>query len=136
MQTLTASADGKTLATIVDRSDARILSSRIRAAPSASHVLMLSQANEFDDWSSVRWSADGNLLLNNFGHRLLKVALDGKSQTDLLSDPNGRMYAGISPTSPNCVRSGLATSRPFRTRERLAYQYGWFRILTGAINRR
>ena len=99
--TLTVSADGKTLATIVDRSEATVFVLSDTGHAFGQPRTVLSQANEFDDWSSVRWSADGNLLLNNFG-RLLKVALDGKSQTDLLSDPNGRMYTP-SPCGPNYI---------------------------------
>jgi eukaryotic-like serine/threonine-protein kinase len=93
--TLTVSADGKTLATILDRSEATVFVLSDTSHGFGQPRPVLSQANEFDDWSGVRWSADGNLLLNNFG-RLLKVGLDGKNQTELLSDPNGRMYTASS----------------------------------------
>jgi Tol biopolymer transport system component len=93
--TLTVSADGKTLATIVDRSEATVFVLEDVGHGFGQSRPVLSQANEFDDWSTLRWSADGNLLLNNFG-RLLKVGLDGKNQTELLSDPNGRMYTASS----------------------------------------
>ncbi|MGA8877542.1 MAG: protein kinase [Candidatus Korobacteraceae bacterium] len=89
--TVTVSADGKTIATVLVRSEATVFVFSDAGHGFAEPRPVLSQANDFDEWSSLHWSADGNLLLSNFG-RLLKVGLDGKSQTPLLSDPNARMF--------------------------------------------
>jgi eukaryotic-like serine/threonine-protein kinase len=88
--TLTISADGKTLATVLVRSEATVFVLSDTGHGFAEPRPILSQANEFDEWSSLNWSADGNLLLNNLG-RLLKVGLDG-NQTQLLADSAARMF--------------------------------------------
>jgi len=93
--TVTVSADGKTLGTVLVRSEATVFVLSDTGHGFAEPRSVLSQANDFDDWSSLHWSADGNLLLNNFG-RLLKVGLDGKSQTQLLADPSARMFTPFS----------------------------------------
>jgi serine/threonine protein kinase/Tol biopolymer transport system component len=93
--TVTVSADGKTLATVLVRSEATVFVLSDTGHGFADPRPVLSQANDFDDWSSLHWSNDGNLLLNNFG-RLLKVGLDGKSQTQLLADPSARMFTPFS----------------------------------------
>ena len=85
--TVTVSSDGKTLGTVLVRSEATVFVLSDTGHGFADPRPVLSQANDFDDWSSLHWSNDGNLLLNNFG-RLLKVGLDGKSQTQLLADPS------------------------------------------------
>jgi Tol biopolymer transport system component/predicted Ser/Thr protein kinase len=85
--TITLSADGKTLATVLARSYATI-----SILSDAGHEFveprpLLSQSNEFDDWSVLSWGADGNLLVSNTG-RLLKLGDDGRNQTQLLADPS------------------------------------------------
>jgi serine/threonine protein kinase len=89
--TLTVSADGRTLASVVARSEATVsvLSDTGHGFGEARQIL--ARANEFDDFSSVRWSGNSNLLLNNFAH-MLRVGRDGKNQTELLSDPDARMF--------------------------------------------
>ncbi|MGA9353991.1 MAG: protein kinase [Terriglobales bacterium] len=89
--TLTVSADGRTLASVLARSEATVsvLSGTSHGFGEPRQVL--ARANEFDDFSSVRWSGDGKLLLNNFA-RMYKVRQDGKNQTELLSDPDARMF--------------------------------------------
>jgi serine/threonine protein kinase/Tol biopolymer transport system component len=89
--TVTVSADGKTLGTVLVRSEATVFVLSDTGHGFTEPRSVLSQANDFDDWSSLHWSADGNLLLNNFG-RLLKVGLDGKNQTQLLADASARMF--------------------------------------------
>jgi len=89
--TLTVSADGKTLATVLLRSEATVFVFSDAGHGFGEPRPVLSQANDFDDWSSLHWSAEGNLLLNNFS-RLLKVGLDGKSQSPLLADSRARMF--------------------------------------------
>ncbi|MFZ0312032.1 MAG: protein kinase [Candidatus Korobacteraceae bacterium] len=93
--TVTVSADGKTLGTVLVRSEATVFVLSDTGHDFAGPRPVLSQANDFDDWSSLHWSTDGNLLLNNFG-RLLKVGLDGRSQTQLLADPTARMFTPFS----------------------------------------
>ena len=93
--TVTVSADGKTLGTVLVRSEATVFVLSDTGHGYAEPRPVISQANDFDDWSSLHWSADGNLLLNNFG-RLLKVGLDGKNQTQLLADGSARMFTPFS----------------------------------------
>jgi Tol biopolymer transport system component len=92
---LTLSADGKTLATVLARSYATI-----SVLSQAGHGFgeprqLLSQSNEFDDYSGLSWAADGNLLVSG-PIRLLKLGADGKNQTQILADPD----AGIAAFSP------------------------------------
>ena len=84
--TLTLSADGKTLATVMARSYATVyVLSKVGSGFSEPKAL-LSQSNEFDEWGWLNWSTDGNLLVSNTG-RLFKLGADGKSQAQLLADP-------------------------------------------------
>jgi serine/threonine protein kinase/Tol biopolymer transport system component len=117
--TLTVSADGKTLGTVLVRSEATLSVLSDSGHGFAEPRPVLSQANDFDNWSSVHWSADGNLLLNNFG-RLLKVGLDGNSQTQLLADPSARMFTPFSCGTSYIVltwqdRSGTRSRSVWRT---------------------
>jgi eukaryotic-like serine/threonine-protein kinase len=88
--TLTVSADGKTLASILARSEATVSVLSDIGRGFAEPRVVLSQASEFDEWSNLGWSADGHLLLNNLG-RLLQVGPDSKSQT-LLAESGALMY--------------------------------------------
>jgi len=85
--TLTLSADGKTLATVLARSYATISVFSQTGRQFGQPRPLLSQSNEFDDWSVLNWGADGSLLVSNTG-RLLKLGSEGKNQTQLLADPN------------------------------------------------
>ncbi len=120
MRRVTVSADGKTLGTVLVRSEATVFVLSDTGHGFAEPRPVLSQANDFDDWSSLHWSADGNLLLNNFG-RLLKVGLDGKSQTQLLADPKARMFTPFS-CGANYIVLTLARSRWHTFEKCLAYQ--------------
>jgi eukaryotic-like serine/threonine-protein kinase len=88
--TLTTSADGKTLATVLMRSEATIYILSDTGHGFGEPHPILSQANEFDERASLHWSADGNLLLNNFGH-LQKLGVDGKNLTQLVADPKAKI---------------------------------------------
>jgi serine/threonine protein kinase len=99
--TLTVSADGRTLATVLARTEAAISVLSDVGHGFGEPRAIFSRANEFDEWSSVRWSSDGNLLLNNWG-RMLKVSLDGKNQTQLMADPSARMTVPSS-CGPNYI---------------------------------
>ena len=89
--TLTVSADGRTLASVLARSEATVSVLSDTGHGFGEPRQILARANEFDDFSSLRWSGNNNLLLNNFAH-MLKVGRDGKNQTELLSDPDARMF--------------------------------------------
>ena len=99
--TFTLSADGRTLATVLARSYATISVLSKAGRRFGEPRELLSQSNEFDDWSVLSWGADGNLLVSNTG-RLLKLGTGGKSQTQLLADSSGLI---VSPSScgPNYI---------------------------------
>ncbi len=84
-ETLTLSADGRTLATVQERSYAVIsVLSKVGVGFGEPRTL-LSQAKEFNWASALRWNADGNLLVSDARH-LFRLDADGKSQTQLLGD--------------------------------------------------
>src|SRR5271157_4857373 len=99
--TLTLSADGRTLATVLARSYATIYVLSNMGRGFAQPQVLLSQSNEFDEWSWLNWSPDGNLLVSNTG-RLFKLGADGKKQTELLSDPSA-LIVKPSPCGTNYV---------------------------------
>jgi dipeptidyl aminopeptidase/acylaminoacyl peptidase len=83
--TLTLSADGRTLATVLQRNYATISGLSQAGRWFGEPHQLLSQSNEFNEGSVVSWSADRNLLVSNYS-RLFKLGADGKSQTQLLED--------------------------------------------------
>jgi Tol biopolymer transport system component/predicted Ser/Thr protein kinase len=83
--TLTLSADGRTLATVLQRNYATISVLSQAGREFGEPHLLLSQSNEFNELSVVSWSADRNLLVSNLS-RLFRLGADGKSQTQLLED--------------------------------------------------
>ena len=84
-QTLTLSADAKTLATVQERSYATIsVLSKVGREFEAPRTL-LTQAKQFNSLSALLWNADGNLIVGN-PDRLLKLGTDGTSQIQLLVD--------------------------------------------------
>jgi dipeptidyl aminopeptidase/acylaminoacyl peptidase len=93
--TLTLSADGRTLATILARSYTTIYVLSKVGRGFAQPRTLLSQSDQFDEWGWLNWSADGNLLVSNTG-RLFKLGADGKNQTELLSD-SGALIVKPSP---------------------------------------
>jgi len=84
-KTLTLSANGGTLATILERSYATISVLSNAAQQFGEERLLLSQSNQFNDWSVLSWAADGDLLVSTTG-RLLKLGVGGYGQTQLLGD--------------------------------------------------
>src|SRR5205085_2274136 len=89
--TLSLSADGKTLATVMQRSYATLSVLSNARREFGEPRTLLSQANE-DLWASaVAWSVDGNLLFSN-GSRLLKLGADGTNQIQLLADSTATMF--------------------------------------------
>jgi Tol biopolymer transport system component len=90
-RTLTLSADGRTLATVQAKSYATI-----SVLSQAGHGFgmprtLLSQANEFNDFSSLFWSADGSLLVSD-GSRLMKLGTEGRNPIQLLADSSAWMF--------------------------------------------
>jgi serine/threonine protein kinase len=83
--TLTLSADGRTLATVLTKRYANIY---VLAGDDSVGVKPLSQAN---DIIAFNWTADGNLLTTDSG-RLLKLSIDGKNQTQVLADSSAAMF--------------------------------------------
>jgi Tol biopolymer transport system component/predicted Ser/Thr protein kinase len=93
--TLTLSADGRTINTVLSRSYATVSLLSKAGREFAAPRPLLSQSNEFDRWSVLSWTADGHLLLSNTG-RLSKMSADGKNQTQLLADSSALI---VSPSS-------------------------------------
>ena len=89
--TLTLSADGRTLASIVSRSYATISVLSKTGSRFVESRPLISTVNEFNRLGWLRWSADGNLLVSE-AHRLLKLGVDGKSQSQLLADSNAIIF--------------------------------------------
>ena len=84
-ETLTLSADGRTLATVQERSFATVsVLSKVGREFTKPRTL-LTQAKEFNWGSALVWDANGNLLVSDMG-RLFRLDADGKSQTQLLGD--------------------------------------------------
>jgi len=84
-ETLTLSADEKSLATIQKRSYATISVLSKVGREFGDPRTLLSQAKQFDESSAVLWNGDGNLLVSNLA-RLFKLGTDGTIQTQLLAD--------------------------------------------------
>jgi Tol biopolymer transport system component/predicted Ser/Thr protein kinase len=98
-RTLTLSADGRTLATVGRRSYATI--SVLSGREFEKSRLLLSQANEFDEWSGLKWRADDDLFVTNLG-QVLRLRNNGKNQTLVLADPKGLIF-NPSPCGTNYV---------------------------------
>jgi eukaryotic-like serine/threonine-protein kinase len=105
--TLTVSADGRTLATVLARSFGTISVLSKAGREFIDPRLVSSQSNQLNELSGLNWAADGNLLVSN-DERLLKVGADGKSQTQLLADSNATIF-----TPSACGTSYLVLSWPF-----------------------
>jgi len=84
-ETLTLSADGRTLATVQERSFATISVLSKAGREFGEPRTLLAQAKEFNWGSALLWDANGNLLVSDMG-RLFRLDADGKSQTQLLGD--------------------------------------------------
>jgi serine/threonine protein kinase len=97
--TLTLSADGRTLATVLSRTFASISVLSHGGRQFREPRPLLSQSEGLNEMSAVSWSADGNLLVSN-AERLLKLGADGKNQTQLLADSDASIYS-LSPCGTN-----------------------------------
>jgi Tol biopolymer transport system component/predicted Ser/Thr protein kinase len=88
--TLTVSADGKTLATVLEKSYASVSVLSQVGHEFGEPRLLFARSNEWGEATYLTWSADGNVLVSN-GLRLLKLGVDGRNQTQLSVDFDGRM---------------------------------------------
>ena len=86
-QTLTISADGKTLASVLQKSrDELFILPGAGSQNSDFKPLPLSQ-----QLGSFSWTSDGGLLVND-GPRLLRASIDGGNQTQLVYDADAGMF--------------------------------------------
>jgi len=106
--TLTLSADGRTLATVLARSYATISILSEGGHRFGEPRPLLSQSNEFDEISALSWGADGNLLVSSSSGRLSRMGADGKNQTQLLADSNATIF-----TPSSCGTNYLVLSWAF-----------------------
>jgi serine/threonine protein kinase len=88
-RTLTLSANGRSLATVLARSYATVSLLLKTDRGFGDPRPLLSQSNELNEFSSVSWSADGNLLVGTTD-RLVKLGA-GDYQIQLLADSNASM---------------------------------------------
>src|SRR5262249_28659537 len=68
---------------------------------------LLSQSNEFNEFSALSWGADGNLLVSSFG-RLLRLGVNGKNKTQVLADSSAAIA-----TPSSCGTNYLILAWPF-----------------------
>ena len=94
--TLTLSADGRTLATVLATSYATVSILSEGGHRFGEPRPLLSQSNEFDEISALSWGADGNLLISSSSGRLSRLGVDGKNKTELLTDSSAFI---LSPSS-------------------------------------
>jgi eukaryotic-like serine/threonine-protein kinase len=90
-RTLSLSADGKTIATVLTRSYATISMLSKAGHEFGEPRTLLAQTNEFDFWSYLSWGADDNLIVSSL-RRVLKVPANGENQTQLLADSGAPMF--------------------------------------------
>jgi DNA-binding winged helix-turn-helix (wHTH) protein/Tol biopolymer transport system component len=86
--TLTLSSNGRTIATVLTRSYATISVFTKAGREFGEPRPLLSQSGEYNEFGSLTWAADGNLLVTGAA-RLFKLSADGKSPTQLLGDSGG-----------------------------------------------
>jgi len=90
-KTLSLSADGRTIATVLARNYGTIsLLSKSRRLYGDAQTLV-SQSGEFDEWGYLAWGVDGNPIVSDV-RSLLKLEASGKKQTQLLADPGASIF--------------------------------------------
>jgi len=90
-RTLSLSADGRTIATILVRSYGTIsVFSRTERSFRETRTLQ-AQPNEFDSWSYLNLLPDSNLAVSSLS-RVVKLTPDGKNRTQLLADANASIF--------------------------------------------
>jgi Tol biopolymer transport system component/predicted Ser/Thr protein kinase len=86
-RTVSLSADGRTLATVQERNYMTVSVLSKAGGAFGEPRTILSESNAFVDSSALSWGTDGSLFFSK-SFRLFKLAADGRSQTQLLRDPN------------------------------------------------
>ncbi len=94
-QSLSLSSDGKTIATVLIRSYATISVLSKAGHEFGEPRTLLSQTNEFDRWSYLSWLGDGSLIVSSL-RRVLKLAADGRDQSQILADSGSPMFDVLS----------------------------------------
>jgi Tol biopolymer transport system component/predicted Ser/Thr protein kinase len=90
-RTLSLSADGRTIATILSRSYGTIsVLARTERGFGEARTLQ-TQPNEFDGWSYLNLLPDSNLAVSSPG-RVVKLTPDGKNRTQLLADDDASIF--------------------------------------------
>jgi Tol biopolymer transport system component len=90
-RTLSLSADGKTIATIMARSYGTIsVFSKTERDYREARTLQV-QPNEFDGWSYLNLLPDSNLVVSSLS-RVVKLTPDGKNRTQLLADTDASIF--------------------------------------------
>jgi serine/threonine protein kinase len=90
-RSLSISADGASIATVMKGSSGTISVLSREGREFGEDRALFSQANEFGDYSSLSWAADGSLVAGNLRH-VSKLAADGKHQTELLRDSGSPIF--------------------------------------------
>ena len=90
-RTLSLSADGKTIATVMARSYGTIsVFSKTERDYREARTLQV-QPNEFDGWSYLNLLPDSNLVVSSLS-RVVKLTPDGKNRTQLLADTDASIF--------------------------------------------
>jgi serine/threonine protein kinase len=90
-RTLSLSADGKTITTILIRSYGTIsIFSKTKRGLTETRTFQ-AQPNEFDDWSDLNLLHDSNLAVSSTS-RVVKLTPDGKDRTQLLADKDASIF--------------------------------------------
>jgi eukaryotic-like serine/threonine-protein kinase len=88
--TLSVSADGRAIATVLSRSYATISLLSKRERGYGEPRTLLSQTNDFDYWSYSSWLGDNDLIVSSLRH-LVKISAAG-DQTELLANSGAPMF--------------------------------------------
>ena len=90
-RTLSLSADGRTIATIMVRSYGTISVFSITERGFREARTLQAQPNEFDEWSYLNLLPDSNLAVSSLS-RVVKLTPDGKNRTQLLADNDASIF--------------------------------------------
>jgi eukaryotic-like serine/threonine-protein kinase len=90
-RTLSLSADGRTIATILVRSYGTISVFSITERGFREARTLQAQPNEFDDWSHLNLLSDNNLAVSSLS-RVVKLTPDGKNRIQLLADSDASIF--------------------------------------------
>ena len=89
--TLSVSADGRNIATVLIRSYATVSVLTERERGFGEPQTLLSQTNDFDHWSYLSWLRDNYLIVSSLRH-VLKLSTTGIDQTELLANSGAPIF--------------------------------------------